>query len=93
MEVYIGRPRTLEICRIEVINLRLIKACKEGCSLTHRVQNGGRTIAHLKLRRGNRKWTYQESIKRDMRNRDLRRIKSQGRNEEGDKGKETHQDL
>ena len=37
MEVYIGRPRTLEVCRIKVINLRLIKMSKKGCSLTHRV--------------------------------------------------------
>ena len=90
MEVYMGRPRTLEIYMIEVINLRLIKVCKEGYSLTHRVQNGGRTAAHLKLRRGSGKWTYQESIKRDMKNCDLRRINSQGRKEGGDKGKETH---
>jgi len=81
MEVYIGRPRTPKICRIEVINLRLIKACKEGYSLTHRVQNGGRIAVLLKLRRGGGKWTYQESIKRDMRSYDLRRINSQGRKE------------
>ena len=87
MEVYIKRPRTPEIYRIEVINLRLIKACKEGCSLTCRVWNGERTAAHLKLRRGSGKWTYQESIKCDTRSHDLRTINSQGRNEEGDKGK------
>ena len=87
MEVYIRRPRTPEICKIEVINLRLIKVCKEGCSLTHKVWNGGRTATHLKLRRGSGKWTYQECIKHDIRSRDLRRINSQGRNEEGDKGK------
>ena len=88
--IYIGRPRNLEICRIEFINLRLIEACKEGCSLIQRVRNGGRTTAYLKLGRGSGKWTYQESIKRDMRNRDLRRINSQGKNDEGDKGNETH---
>ena len=49
MEVYIGRPRTPKICRIEVINLRLIKACKEGYDLTHRIWNCGRTVAHLEL--------------------------------------------
>ena len=76
MEVYIGRPRNQEICRIEFINLRLIEVCKEGCSLTHRVRNGGKTTAYLKLGRGSGKWTYQESIKRDMRNHDLRRINS-----------------
>ena len=88
--IYVGRPRNLEICRIEFTNLRLIEVCKEGCSLIHRVQNGGRTTAYLKLGRGSGKWTYQESIKHDMRNRDLRRINSQGKNDEGDKGKETH---
>ena len=58
IKVYIGRPRTLEVYRIKVINLRLIKMSKEGCDLTHRVQNYGKTAAHLKLRRGSRKWTY-----------------------------------
>ena len=57
LEVYIGRPKTQEVCRIEVINLRLIKMSKEGCGLTHRVWNCGRTAAHLKLRRGSTKWT------------------------------------
>ena len=52
MEVYIGSPRTPEVYRIKVINLRLIKTSKEGCGLTHRVRNYGKTTAHLKLRRG-----------------------------------------
>ena len=52
MKVYVERLGTPEICRIVVINLRLIKACKDGCSLTHRVQNGGRIAVCLKLRRG-----------------------------------------
>ena len=37
MEVNIGRPRTPEVRRIEVINLMLIKTSKEGCGLTYRV--------------------------------------------------------
>ena len=57
MEVYIGRPRTPEVCRIKVINLKLIKTSKEGCSLTHRVWNCGKIAAHLKLRKGSREWT------------------------------------
>ena len=92
MEIYIGRLGTPKICRIEFIDLRLIKAYEEGCGLTHRIWNDGKTAAHLKLRRGSRKRTYEESIKCEMRNRDLRRKNSQGRNEEGNKGKETHQD-
>ena len=57
MEVYIRRPRTPEVCRIKVINLRLIKMSKEGCDLTYRVQNCGRTATYLKLRRDSREWT------------------------------------
>ena len=57
MKVDIGRPRTLEVRDIEVINLRLIKTSKKGCGLTHRVWNCGRTTAHLKLRRGSENWT------------------------------------
>jgi len=90
MEIYIGRLGTPKICRIEFIDLRLIKACEEGRGLTHQIRNCGKTTAHLKLRKGSRKQVYQESIKYEMRNRDLRRTNSQGRNEEGDKGKETH---
>ena len=37
MEINIGKPRNLEICKIEVINLRLIKTSEEGYDLTHRV--------------------------------------------------------
>ena len=87
MEVNIGRPKALEVHRIEVIHLRLIKTSKEGCDFTHRVRNCGKIVAHLKSRRGSGKWTYQESIKHDMKNCDLRRINSQGRKEGGDKGK------
>ena len=55
MEICIRRPRAPEICRIHVIDLRLIKASEEGCSFIRRVQDGGRTSAHLKLGRGNEK--------------------------------------
>ena len=51
MGVYIGRPRTPEVYKIKVINLRLIKTSKEGYGLTHRVRNCGRIAAHLKSRR------------------------------------------
>ena len=37
MEIYIGRSKTPKVCKIKVINLRLIKTSKEGCGLTHRV--------------------------------------------------------
>ena len=57
IKVNIGRPRTPEIHRIVVINLRLIKMSKEGCGLTHRVWNCGKTTAHLKLKRGSENWT------------------------------------
>ena len=77
MKVYIGRPRTLKVYRIKVINLRLIKKSKEGYNLTHRVRNCGRTATHLKPRRGSGKWTYQENMKHGMRNHELRRTSSQ----------------
>ena len=77
MELYIGRPRTPEVCRIRVINLRLIKTSKNGGDLIHRVRNCGRTAAHLKPIRGSGKWTYQENMKHGMRNHELRRMSSQ----------------
>ena len=77
MKVYIGRPRTLKVYRIKVINLRLIKKSKEGYNLTHRVRNCGRTATYLKPRRGSGKWTYQENMKHGMRNHELRRTSSQ----------------
>ena len=57
MEVNIGRPRTLEVCGIEVINLKLIKTSEEGCGLTYRVWNYGRIATHLKLRRSSENQT------------------------------------
>ena len=71
MKVYIGRPRTPEVYRIEVINLRLIKMSKKGCGLTHRVWNCARTAAHLKLIRGSRERTCQENMKHDVRSHEL----------------------
>ena len=55
MEIRIRRPRALEICRTQVIILRLIKAGEEGYSFIRRVRDGGRTAAHLKLGRGSGK--------------------------------------
>ena len=77
MELYIGRPRTPEVGKIKVINLRLIKTSKNGGDLIHRVRNCGRTVAHLKLRRGSGRWTYQENMKHGVRNHELRRTNSQ----------------
>ena len=54
MKVNIGRPKTLEVREIKFINLRLIKASEEGCGLTYKVWNYGRTAACLKLRRGSK---------------------------------------
>ena len=47
MEVNVGRPSTPEVRRIEVINLMLVKASKEGRGLTHRVWNCGGIVAEL----------------------------------------------
>ena len=55
MEICIRRPRAPEICRSQVINLRLIKAGEEGYSFIRRVRDGGRIAAHLKLGRGSGK--------------------------------------
>ena len=63
MEICIRRPRAPEICRTQVIDLRLIKAGEEGCSLLHRIRNGGKTAAHFKLRGCRRKRTYQKKHK------------------------------
>ena len=65
MEIRIKRPRAPEICRTQVIDLRLIKASEEGCSFMRRVRNGDRTAAHFKLRRRHRKRTYQESTRHE----------------------------
>ena len=87
MKIYKRRPGTPELCRVEVIDLGLVKMGKKCCSFTYRILNGGRTAAHLKLRRSNREWTYQESIRHEMRSYGLKRTDLQGRNEERDKGK------
>ena len=87
MEIYERRPKTLELCRAEVIDLELVKMGKKCYSFTHRIRNGGRTAARLKLRMSSKEWTYQESTKHEMRSCGLKRIDLQGRNEEGNKGK------
>ena len=67
MEIYKRMPRTPELCRAEVIDLRLVKTGKKCCSFTHRIRNGGKIAAHLKLRRCSREWIYQESTRHEMR--------------------------
>ena len=91
MEIYIRRPRTPELYKAKVINLGLVKMGKKGYSFTHRIQNGGRTIAHLKLRRSSREWTYQESTRYEMRGHDLKGTNSQ-KMEKEIREKETHWD-
>ena len=68
MEIRIRRPRAPEICRTQIIDLRLIKAGDEGCSFICRVRNGDKTDVHFKLKRHHKKWTYQESTRHEMRN-------------------------
>ena len=63
IEICIRRPRAPEICRTQVIDLRLIKAGEEGCSFMRKVRNGDRTAAHFKLRKRCRKKTYQKKHK------------------------------
>ena len=92
MEIRIRRPRASEICRTQIIDLRLIKAGEEGCNFIRRVWNGDRIAAHFKLRRHCRKWTCQESTRHEIRN--LRKKKKKetnprGRNEEKNKEKES----
>jgi len=50
MKINIERSNALEVCRVKVINLSLVKSGKEGRGLTHRIRNGGKTTANLKLR-------------------------------------------
>jgi len=57
IEIHVRRTGSLEVCRIEVVNLGLIKMYKKGCGLTHGVWNRGRTTAHIKLRRDSRQRT------------------------------------
>ena len=88
MEIYERRPETPEFYRAEVINLGLVKTGKKCYSFTHRIRNDGRTAAHLKLRRSSKEWTYQESIRHEMRSCGLKKMTElERRNEEGDKGK------
>ena len=50
MKVNIRSFSTLEVCRIKVVGLGLVKLSKEGSGLTHRVRHGGRTTTNLKPR-------------------------------------------
>ena len=55
IKVYVRGTGSPEVCRTKVVNLQLVKAGKEGCSI---IRDGGGIVTHLKLRRGSRKWTY-----------------------------------
>ena len=57
IKVYIRRTDCLEVCWTKVINLRLVKAGKEGHNI---IRDGSRTTTRLKLRRDSRKWTYKK---------------------------------
>ena len=57
IKVYVRRTGSPEVCRTKVVNLRLVKAGKEGHNI---IRDGGRTTTHLKLRRDSRKWTYKK---------------------------------
>ena len=50
MEINIRGPSTLEIHRIKVVGLGLVKLDKEGSSLTRWIRNCGRIAANLKPR-------------------------------------------
>ena len=92
MEICIRRTRAPEICRTQIIDLRLIKVGEEGCSFIRRVWNGDRTTVHFKLRRHRKKWTCQESIRPEIRNlgkKKKRETNPRGRNEERNKEKES----
>ena len=97
MEICIRRPRAPEICRTQIIDLRLIKAGEVGCSFIRRVRNGNRTAAHFKLKGHRRKRAYQESTRHETRN--LKKgggegeTNPRGRNEERNKGKESSPGL
>ena len=64
MEINIREPNTLEISKIKVVGLGLVKSNEEGSSLTHWIRNYGRTVANLKLRERshlNKSWTWEET--------------------------------
>ena len=54
MKINLKGSNTLEICRIKIISLRLVKSNVEGNSLACWIRNCGRTAAVLKLRG----WSY-----------------------------------
>ena len=64
MEINIRGPSTLEIHRIKVVVLRLVKLGEESSNLTHWIKNSGRAAANLKLRKWrhlNKSWTWRET--------------------------------
>jgi len=63
IKIHVKRIGIPEVCRAKVVNLWLIKASKEGCSIIRRVWDGGKTTAHLKLRRDSGKRIYKEKRK------------------------------
>ena len=48
VKVNIGGSSTLEICRIKIIGLELVKLDEEGSGLACWIRNFGRTVANLK---------------------------------------------
>ena len=63
MEVNIKSSRILEVHRIKIVGLRLVKSDEEGSSLTYWIKNSGRTVANVKPRRWsnlNRSQTWKE---------------------------------
>ena len=50
MEVNIRSSSALEVRRIKIVGLGLVKSDEEGSSLTCRVRSGGRTTTNLKPR-------------------------------------------
>ena len=54
MEINIMGPSTLEIRRIKVVALKLVKPGEGSSSLTHWIKNCGKVAANLKLR----KWRH-----------------------------------
>ena len=55
IKIHVRRTGSPEVCRTKVVNLRLVKAGKEGRSI---IRDGGGAATHLKLRRGSWKWIY-----------------------------------
>ncbi|KAM3714043.1 hypothetical protein ACJW31_01G301700 [Castanea mollissima] len=50
MKINIRRPSTPEVCRIKIVDLRLVKAGEESCSLARGIGNCSRAATYLKLK-------------------------------------------